>query len=158
MALSNMKSKYMALSKTIVEAVCCKDCYKNLPFLNLILPQILLIGAMALTMNLNFTIIVNTLTHNITSFENNSKLTNSPQVCSYFKYDDKYFYKGCQNRHDTTILCWASCWCPSWHIGHIHRLMDKSFSLPLGCPRYVCWLKKNSIATWLVIEVSISCH
>jgi hypothetical protein len=39
------------LSKAIVEAVCCKDCYKSLVFLNLILPQFLLTSAMAFTMN-----------------------------------------------------------------------------------------------------------
>jgi len=54
MALSNMESKYMALSKAIAEAICCKDCYKTLVFLNPILPQFFLTSAMALTMNPKF--------------------------------------------------------------------------------------------------------
>jgi hypothetical protein len=54
MALSNMESKYMALSKAIAEAICCKDCYKTLVFLNMILPQFLLTSVMAFTMNPKF--------------------------------------------------------------------------------------------------------
>jgi len=54
MALSNMESKYMALSKAIVEAICCKDSYKTLVLKILILPQFLLTSAITLTMNPKF--------------------------------------------------------------------------------------------------------
>ncbi len=107
----------------------------------------------------NFRIIVNTLTHNISSFENNSKLNKYASSMFLFQIWQQIFLQGLSKLtwHNHFVLGFTLVsilmhrLCPS-------RLMDKKNSLPLGCLHYVWWLKNNSVAIWLVTEFSISCH
>jgi hypothetical protein len=66
---------------------------------------------------------------------------------------NSYSIHGCQNQCDVPILHWMSCWCLSWHGGHI-RIDAWTFFITFGLPSLCVAIKTgfncHMIGDWIL--------